>query len=452
MKYFSMFSGIGGFELGIQRANICDRDGETEKGYGKTTSSFKVLQECEQSMALRGSYANSNNRQKTVCVGYSEVDKYAVKTYEKNFRGHKNYGNATKIEPSELPDFDLLCGGFPCQAFSIAGKRRGFEDTRGTLFFDIARILKVKRPKTLLLENVKGLLSHNKGKTFRIICETLNSLGYLINYEVINSKNFGVPQNRERVFIKGWHINAIVEDGKTEKKSLLKRTILDYLFQLFLQNLKEVKKLQEHKSKDWVLGYLILKEIKRNQKFKELVKTKDGVMILTEENKLESRAEVMWQNIDLLLKEILGESYLELSKSTTLTATKQTTELKTYTYSELLMSMLVVTTAFRNSSKNLWKEILSFLIVIKEGTKYARIIEKTKERVWTEHFTSYESRILQDAERVFIIGSLRGTSRPEILPIGERNTEVNEQGTIHPSSCQGRWEWSTSCDNSFPLS
>jgi len=110
---------------------------------------------------------------------------------------------STKIIAKELPDFDLVVGGFPCQSFSIAGKRLGFKDTRGTLFFDIARIIKEKRPKYLLLENVKGLLSHDNGRTFRTILSTLNELGYDIQWQVLNSKNFGVPQNRERVFIIG---------------------------------------------------------------------------------------------------------------------------------------------------------------------------------------------------------------------------------------------------------
>jgi hypothetical protein len=96
-----------------------------------------------------------------LCVGYSEIDKYASKVYERHYN-HKNYGDATKINAKELPDFDLLVGGFPCQAFSVAGKRAGFNDTRGTLFFDIARILKEKKPRHLVLENVKGLLTHDK--------------------------------------------------------------------------------------------------------------------------------------------------------------------------------------------------------------------------------------------------------------------------------------------------
>jgi site-specific DNA-cytosine methylase len=160
LKYFSMFSGIGGFDLAL-------------------------------------------NRQGHQCVGYSEINEYSIKTYKKNFGEEvKNYGDATKINSDELTDFDLLCGGFPCQSFSIAGKRRGFEDTRGTLFFDIARIIEAKRPAYILLENVKGLLSHNKGQTFSIIINTISGLGYDVEWMVLNS-GFYTQQNRQRVYIFG---------------------------------------------------------------------------------------------------------------------------------------------------------------------------------------------------------------------------------------------------------
>lgn len=137
------------------------------------------------------------------CVGYSEIEKHAITIYSKHFPTHKNYGDITAINASQLPDFDLFVGGFPCQAFSVAGKRRGFEDTRGTLFFDVARILASKRPRNFLLENVKGLLSHDNGRTFKIIVSALVELGYSVEWQVLNSKHFGVPQNRERVFIVG---------------------------------------------------------------------------------------------------------------------------------------------------------------------------------------------------------------------------------------------------------
>lgn len=191
MKYFSMFSGIGGFELGIQRAY----DSETKRKKQRFQQENKKCSILEQ--VCMGT-------EQPHCVGFSEVNKYAIQVYQKHFPTHKNYGDATRIIPEELPSFDFLCGGFPCQAFSIAGKRRGFEDTRGTLFFEIARILSAKRPKLLLLENVQGLLSHGKGRTFGTILSTLSDMGYFCEWQVLNSKNFGVPQNRERVFIVGY--------------------------------------------------------------------------------------------------------------------------------------------------------------------------------------------------------------------------------------------------------
>ena len=192
MKYFSLFSGIGGFELGILQAYVDISRIKEREIQGKDV----------ESMSNPSSKDGNRGEQCPLCVGYSEVDKYAIQIYEKHFN-HKNYGDITKIKAEELPDFELLCGGFPCQAFSIAGKRKGFEDTRGTLFFDIARLLSVKQPRLLLLENVKGLLSHEKGRTFSTILATLDGLGYDLQWQVLNSKNFGVPQNRERVFIIG---------------------------------------------------------------------------------------------------------------------------------------------------------------------------------------------------------------------------------------------------------
>lgn len=170
MKYFSMFSGIGGFEYGIG-----------EKGQ---------------------------------CIGYSEIDKYAAGIYQYHYPDHTNWGDAREINTSELEDFHLLVAGFPCQAFSVAGKREGFRDTRGTLFFEIARVLKDKRPPYFLLENVAGLLSHEEGETFQTILEVLTTSGYRVEWQVLNSKDFGVPQNRERVFIAG-HLTTTGGGGGT---------------------------------------------------------------------------------------------------------------------------------------------------------------------------------------------------------------------------------------------
>jgi len=198
VKYFSMFSGIGGFELGIERAYSNQQPATIEQdGEGRNGDTNEA-----------GGDVLPSSGSTPLCVGYSEVDKYAIQIYEKHFKGHKNYGDARRIVPEEIPDIDFLCGGFPCQAFSIAGKRAGFQDTRGTLFFEIARILADKKPKHFLLENVKGLLSHDDGRTFQTIIGTLTDLGYGVEWQVLNSKDFGVPQNRERVFIVG-HLGGL---------------------------------------------------------------------------------------------------------------------------------------------------------------------------------------------------------------------------------------------------
>ena len=200
MKYLDLFSGIGGFALGIQQAY------ESNNEYAPLSEESEPQERQEgrvRTINLNETQLHNRNRTAPLCVGYSEIDKYAIQVYEKHFPNHKNFGDITKINAKELPDFDLLVGGFPCQAFSIAGKRRGFEDTRGTLFFEIARILRDKRPRYFLLENVKGLLSHDSGKTFQTILGVLTDIGYEYQWQVLNSKNFGVPQNRERVFIIG---------------------------------------------------------------------------------------------------------------------------------------------------------------------------------------------------------------------------------------------------------
>jgi DNA (cytosine-5)-methyltransferase 1 len=135
------------------------------------------------------------------CVFTSEIDKFAAQTYEANF-GESPSGDITLIDPNDIPDFDLVLGGFPCQPFSHAGKKLGFDDLRGTLFFNVAQIVKIKRPKVVLLENVRGLVSHDQGRTFRRIIDVLEGdLGYKTYHKILNAKDFGVPQNRSRIFI-----------------------------------------------------------------------------------------------------------------------------------------------------------------------------------------------------------------------------------------------------------
>ena len=138
------------------------------------------------------------------CVGHCEIDKYAEASYRAIHdirKEERYYPDARTIDPNDLPEFDLLCGGFPCQAFSLAGRRKGFDDARGTLFFEIARLAETRRPSYLLLENVPGLLNHDGGRTFAAILSALSDLGYHVEWAVLNSKHFGVPQSRRRVFL-----------------------------------------------------------------------------------------------------------------------------------------------------------------------------------------------------------------------------------------------------------
>lgn len=187
------------------------------------------------------------------CVFTSEWDKEAQKTYRANF-GEVPFGDITKSSvKSYIPkEFDLLCAGFPCQAFSIAGKRGGFDDTRGTLFFDVAEIIKKHKPKAIFLENVKGLTTHDKGKTLQIIKNTLNDLGYTIFTEIINAADFNVPQNRERIFIVGFNNEKMPHISEFNFPKPLNKTV--YINQFIEKN---------------VSGYSISKHLQKSYIFKK---------------------------------------------------------------------------------------------------------------------------------------------------------------------------------------
>ena len=204
------------------------------------------------------------------CVFSADIDKYACQTYEKNF-GEYPLKDVSKTTSDEIPEFDILCAGFPCQPFSIAGQRRGFKDTRGTLFFDIQRIINDKKPQAFILENVKGLLSHDKGKTFKTILHTLeDKLNYKLFYKVLNSKDFSLPQNRERIYIIGFKDKSIEFNfPKPSDKSLTLSDIMDNEHKdceiseiakyNILTNLKKHKKYNEIKNKKNLLAYEIRK-------------------------------------------------------------------------------------------------------------------------------------------------------------------------------------------------
>ena len=181
MKFFDFFAGIGGFRLGMEMAGH-------------------------------------------ECVGHCEIDKYANMSYEAMHHPKESevfFTDVRTIEPSDMPECDIYCFGFPCQSFSIAGKRHGFEDARGTLFFEVMRLAKERHPKILFAENVKGLLNHQGGETFGVIIETMDELGYDVEWQLLNSR-YWVPQNRERVFIVGHSrreptpkVFPIIESGET---------------------------------------------------------------------------------------------------------------------------------------------------------------------------------------------------------------------------------------------
>jgi len=434
MKYLSLFSGMGGFELGIQQAYVAVSN-RNKNGRVKSNS----LQDDEKGQRLvatpRESINTKNRRDSKLsnwgddkrtptCIGYSEIDKYAIQIYKKHFN-HTNYGDITKINATKLPDFDLLTAGFPCQSFSIAGKRGGFDDTRGTLFFDICRIAKAKEPMFMLLENVKGLVSHDGGKTLEVILASLQELGYYVNYEIHNSKDYGVPQNRERIFLLCKHIKLLSSVGQSEKITTSESIIQEWLFTLLLNNLAEVKKLQEHASKDWVVGYLLSKEINQNLELSEGENIRVGTMP-TEGSLFQSKEEEVWQNIDTWLNNHLEGDLEDERLSTTLTAINRIIESKTYTYSQMLMSILLATVLLRNSSKSLWNEVLSSLTVIQEDTKYARINNKNEKAIITESGTAHLSAELQDPARYFTLSHLRGTSRPKVFPFTETDRTTDK--------------------------
>ena len=172
-RFIDLFAGIGGFRTGFERAGF-------------------------------------------ECVFTSEIDSACQDVYEENF-GDKPFGDITKIDPQDLPDFEVLLAGFPCQPFSISGRKLGFEDTRGTLFFNICQIISEKQPEVVVLENVKHLIYHDQKRTFKVIINTLKELGYKVSYQILNAKDFGVPQNRERIFIIASKYK-IFDFGKIRKK------------------------------------------------------------------------------------------------------------------------------------------------------------------------------------------------------------------------------------------
>ncbi len=292
-RFIDLFSGIGGFRIAFERAG------------GR-------------------------------CVFSSDIDKWANETYRMNF-GETPTGDITKINSSEIPDHDVLCAGFPCQPFSIAGRRLGFSDTRGTLFFEIERILSDKKPKAFILENVKGLINHKKGDTFVTIERSLKNLGYHIHYKVLNSRDFGVPQNRERIYIVGFRFKTKFEFPRSLNKKInirdfLEKNIKDhYLTDIASANLnKHHKNFLANKAVDDA-NPLFATEIRpsrcvfRNDGFSPCLTAKMGTggnnvpVIVSENRKLTVRECLRLQGFpeDFKIKSKNSQSYKQVGNSVT---------------------------------------------------------------------------------------------------------------------------------------
>lgn len=212
LKFVDLFCGIGGFRIAFEEA-------------------------CEESEI------------QAECVFSSDIDKHAQESYAANF-GEKPAGDITKIDEKDIPDHDILFAGFPCQPFSIIGQMKGLNDTRGTLFFDIARILKEKEPKAFILENVKQLVGHDKGKTLKVIIKALQELGYHVQYSVLNALDFGLPQKRERIVIVGHRESNLFTFPNPEKpyKSLSEILEKNVDEKYFASNYIKNKRKEKHSS------------------------------------------------------------------------------------------------------------------------------------------------------------------------------------------------------------
>lgn len=207
MKFAELFCGLGGFRFGLEKTNDFAKEPEKRDSF-----------DGENKRSNEESWATGEFR----CVWANDNDKYACQIYRKHYGTEELVeGDIRTIDPNSIPDHDLLTAGFPCPSFSLAGKRKGFQDIRGALFHEIVRVARIKRPKLLLLENVKGLLSNDNGKTFGTILESLGNIGYWVEWQTLNSKHFGVPQNRERVFIvghlRGTNSKQIFPVGQTDE-------------------------------------------------------------------------------------------------------------------------------------------------------------------------------------------------------------------------------------------
>lgn len=425
MNFLDLFSGIGGFRLGLER------NGHTP-------------------------------------VGYVEIDKFARQSYNAMFdtSGEWTATDITKVTDEEWRKFngsvDIIAGGFPCQAFSIAGKRMGFLDsTKGTLFFEIARAVKEIKPRYVFMENVKGLINHDHGNTLKVVINTMNELGYYVDIELINSKNFGVPQNRERVYLICTKANETTKDGLIQNLNTSMKITESYLLGLLQKNLAEAKKLQEHKSKEWVLNYLILKDmvgaIQKNSSSKSTLMMIKNVLLdyfQTENGQKYTQKQGVWeenmthihekssmdtdisslesmesinQNIEELLKTISGESLKETKLSTILTSINKIMSSETCTSLKILANILNATWVLRSYYQSYWKKVLLNSTLVQENTKYAKISDyvSTEESGFDNWINGYSIKSVV-IKKQDIIGHLREDGGREVFPFFGENGSTNQ--------------------------
>lgn len=425
MRFLDLFSGIGGFRLGLQRA-----------GHEP--------------------------------VGWVEIDKFARQSYQAMYDTTSEWTatDINKVTDEQWRKFngtvELIAGGFPCQSFSIAGKREGFlNKTKGTLFFEVARAVKQIKPRFVFLENVKGLLNHDKGNTLKVIVNTMNELGYYVNIELLNSKNFGVPQNRERIYILCSKADEVTKDGLIQNLNTSKSITESYLLGLLQKNLVEVKKLQGEKSKEWVLNYLILKDMvgmiqKKSSSNNTLMMIKNALQdySLTEngqkftqkqdelgENTTPIQEKLLTdmdissletteginQSIEKLLKIILEENLDTRKLSIILTSINKIMRLETYTSLKIQANILNVIEVLQKYYQSYWKKMLLNLTLVQENTKYAKISDyiSTKEQGISDWLNgnSINSVIIKKQD---IIGHLRRDSGREVFSIFGEDGEVNQ--------------------------
>lgn len=301
IRFIDLFAGIGGIRTGLTQALI-------ESGYIPK------------------------------CVATSEIKPYAIKVLKDNYIQDNFIGDITQVDVNVIPDFDILCAGFPCQAFSSAGKRHGFSDTRGTLFFEVERILRAKRPVGFILENVEGLVNHDGGRTLKTIIDRLTDIGYLVNYRVLNSSDFGVPQDRKRIYIVGTFkdrpdldnfkktknvIGNILENGKPIENTPFIKCLLDHydVKDLYGKSIKDkrggVANIHswdlEIKGKVSKEQRLLLSNILRERRKKKWAKQigidwMDGMPLTTEH----IRSFFPSQNLQEMLDDLTSKGYLKL--------------------------------------------------------------------------------------------------------------------------------------------